>query len=58
MGMPWEVKVWCVKDGAEGSGTEKWGYETVYHGKSLRQAIKVARRAKKEMNTTVKVIWR
>lgn len=56
MGARWEVLLWCVKDMYDGS--EDWGWETVYYGQSFFQAIRVARRKKKETGGAIKVIWR
>lgn len=56
MGSKWEVELYCVVTGSRGQ--EKWGWETVYRGQSLRQAIKVARAKKKETDGAVRMTWR
>jgi hypothetical protein len=56
MGWKWEVQLYCVKDMVDGS--EDWGWETVYTGQSMFQALRAAHRAKKETDGAVKVIWR
>lgn len=55
MGSKWEVELWCVTSRL---GEEQWGWETVYRGQSLRQAIMVARAKKKETDGAVRVTWR
>ena len=56
MGSKWEVELYCVMPGP--GGREGWGWETVYRGQSLRQAIRVSRSKKKETNGAVRVTWR
>lgn len=59
MGWTWGVDLWCVMDVIEdGREFEDWGWLSVYRGESMRQAIKAARRVKKETNGAVRVTWR
>jgi len=56
MGWTWEVQLWCIMDLVD--GLEDWGWEHVYKGNSWFQALKIARRKKKETGNAVRIIWR
>lgn len=51
MGWRYEVDGWCVVD-------EYFAWDELYKGSSLRQALKAARRFKKETGDAVRLIWR